>query len=99
MTLIYGIQGGYMKYAGFLCLWDSRADEKHYNKQEWPSRPSFDPGSHNVIYKPIISCTKILLPPVHKKLGLMRSFIRALKKDRQAFFFWQENFQRLVMPN
>ena len=32
--LILRLQGGYTKYPCFLCLWDSRADDQHYVRQE-----------------------------------------------------------------
>ena len=42
--LVLGQQGGYTKYPCFLCLWDSRADDQHYIRQEWPLRQGLEPG-------------------------------------------------------
>lgn len=86
------MQGGYTKYPCFLCLWDSRADEQHYERKEWPRRQNFNPGFHNVKYQPLIDPSKILLPPLHIKLGLMRSFVKALRKESQAFLFLAKKF-------
>ena len=30
MAILLGLQAGYTKYPCFLCLWDSRADDRHY---------------------------------------------------------------------
>ena len=36
--LVLELQGGYTKYPCFLCLWDSRADDQRYIRQEWQLR-------------------------------------------------------------
>lgn len=95
MTLILGLQGGYTKYPCFLCLWDSRADGQHYEQEEWPLRQNFRPGFHNVKYQPLVDPSKILLPPLHIKLGLMRSFIKSLKKESQVFLFLAKKFPKV----
>ena len=33
-----GLQGGYTKHMCFLCLWDSRADDVHFQRKTWPDR-------------------------------------------------------------
>ena len=62
--LVLGLQGGYTKYPCFLCLWDSRADDQHYIRQEWPPRQGLEPGLHNVQSRPLVEPNKILLPPL-----------------------------------
>ena len=39
----------YTKYSCFLCLWNSRADNQHYSRKQWPLREELTPGTHNVI--------------------------------------------------
>ncbi|KAF2356785.1 hypothetical protein FHG87_012459 [Trinorchestia longiramus] len=92
--LIVGLQGGYIKYPCFLCLWDSRADDQHYVRQEWPSRQGLKPGTHNVVSHPLVELSKILLPPLHIKLGLMKNFIKALDREGGGFAFLYQKFQR-----
>lgn len=46
LGLILGLQDGYAKYLCFLCLWESRADDRHYVSQEWSSRQRLKLGSH-----------------------------------------------------
>lgn len=95
VALILGMQGGYTKYPCFLCLWDSRADRQHYIKRDWPSRPALKPGLHNVLSHPLVNPKKIILPPLHIKLGIMKNFIKALKKDGAATDFLKQKFPRV----
>ena len=90
--LVLGLQGGYTKYPCFLCLWDSRADDQHYIRQEWPPRQGLEPGSHNVQSRPLVEPNKILLPPLHIKLGLMKNFVKAMDREGRGFTFLQQKF-------
>ena len=80
VTILLGQQSGFTKHPCFLCLWDSRDRKNHYKKQKWPERSSFKPGSKNILQKPLVDPTKILLPPLHIKLGLMKQFVKSLNK-------------------
>ena len=42
-------------------------------------------GEHNVLYEPLVPCDKIIFPPLHIKLGLMKQFVKALDKERACF--------------
>ena len=44
VSLLMGLQLGYMKYCCFLCEWDSRAKTLHYMKRDWPQRKSLKVG-------------------------------------------------------
>ena len=90
--MVLGLQGGYTKYPCFLCMWDSRADEQHYIKCDWPARQALQPGSYNVLSQPLVNPQKILLPPLHIKLGIMRLFIKALREDSRAITFLKRKF-------
>jgi len=70
IAMVTGLQQGYTKYCCFLCKWDSRARDEHYVQKNWPDRENFTIGQDNVKYKPLISKNKIILPPLHIKLGL-----------------------------
>ena len=80
IAFLLGLQGGYTKHSCFLCLWNSRADEQHDLIKDW-----FIPGSHNVRHSPLIERSKILLPPLHIKLGLAKQFMKALKPRSTAY--------------
>lgn len=95
MALILGQQGGYTKYPCFLCMWDSRDDQNHFIKSAWPARDELVPGSHNVLSQPLVDRRKIILPPLHIKLGLMKNFVKALQKNGKAVIFLKKKFPRV----
>ena len=43
-----------MKYSCFLCSWNSRADDQHYSRKQWPLKEELTPGAHNVIRQPLV---------------------------------------------
>ena len=85
-----------MKYPCFLCLWDSRAKQDHWIKREWRSREVFILGEKNIKNIPLVNREKILLPPLHIKLGLMKQFVKALDKEGECFKYLGTKFPRLT---
>ena len=83
--LLMGMQAGFTKYCYFLCLWDSRAVSHHYKQKDWGSRSTFVPGEHSVKENPLVDMNKVLLPPLHIKLGLKKNFVKAMDKNGAAF--------------
>ena len=79
------MQAGFIKYCCFLCLWDSRAVSQHYKQKDRGSRSNFVPGEHSLKENPLVDMNKVLLPPLHIKLGLMKNFEKALHKNGAAF--------------
>jgi len=53
----------------------------------------------NVIHKPLIKPSKVLPPPQHIKLGLMKNFVKALDVKGPAFMFLCGKFPRLIFEN
>lgn len=78
LGFLLGLQAGYTKYSCFLCLWDSRAKSEHYHRIQWPTRDLLELGHHNVSNKALVPRSKVLLPPLHIKLGLIKQFVTAL---------------------
>jgi len=93
--MILGQQSGFTKFPCFLCLWDSRDRESHYVKTDWPARQIFEPGKKNIINKPLVEPSKVLLPPLHIKLGLMKQFVKALNKEGECFEYLEMKFLRI----
>lgn len=87
ISIVLGLQAGYTKHPCFLCLWDSRADDRHYTQINWSTRTSFTPGFQNVKFAFLVEPRNILLPPLHIKLGLMKNYTKALDKDGPTFKF------------
>ena len=86
LTIILGQQTGFTKYPCFLCEWDSRSRDEHYVKKVWPARKNFIPGKLNIVNNNLVPIKKVLLPPLHIKLGLMKQFVVAMRKDNSEAF-------------
>ena len=48
-----------------------------------------------MIHKALIDATKVLLPPMHIKLGLIKNFVKALKQDGAGIRYIKSKFQRI----
>ena len=85
VSFLLGQQGGYTKYPCFLCYWDSRARDKHWYQKDRPVREQLQVGEKNIINEALASRDKIIFPPLHNKLGLMKQFEKALSKEGECF--------------
>jgi hypothetical protein len=83
---LMGLQKGYVKHMCFLCLWNTREKSNQYTHGEWPLRKHRVIGQHNVTHPPLIPPRKILLPPLHIKLGLFKQFIKSLESENAKEF-------------
>ena len=95
IAVLLGLQSDYTKYCCFLCDSDSRSQDSHCVGKSWPKRQSLTPGFKNVAHEPLIESSKILLPPLHIKLGLIKNFVKALDVNGSAFTYLREKFPRL----
>lgn len=96
ITLLSGLQTGYTKNMCFMCLWDTRYKGDQYEKYDWPVRPhQHTLGRGNVIELPLVPMNKILLPPLHIKLGIVKNFIKSLNPTENAFQELTRIFPRL----
>lgn len=78
ISILRGLQLGYTKNMCYLCLWNTRYGGNQYEKRDWPARQHTRIGQHNVLNEPLVPMGKVLLPPLHIKLGLVKNFIKAL---------------------
>ena len=90
-----GLQGCFTKFPRYLCLWNSRDTKEHYHRRDWPERNNFTVGSNNVKWEPLVDPKKVLMPPLHIKLGLMKQFVTALDKESAAVKYLEEFFPKL----
>ena len=97
VNFLLGQQSGYTKYLCFLCLWDSRAKHEHWTRKDWPPREYLVIGEQNVINEPLVARDRIILPPLHIKLGLMKQFVKALNKDGSSIKYIAHKFPGLTM--
>ncbi len=49
------------------------------------SRSTFVTGEYSLKENPLVHMNKVLFPPFHIKLGLMKNFVKALHKNGAAF--------------
>src|SRR6218665_297222 len=95
VLFLMGLQGGFRIFPCFLCLWDSCGTKAHCNRDDWLQRTKFSIGQSNVKWEPLIEPQKVLMPPLHIKLGLIKQFVTALDKESAAFKYLQDLFQKL----
>ena len=84
-ALLLGMQLGYTKFPFFLCEWDSRDKAHHYVKRIWPARKILEPRHKNVKHHSLVESSRILLPPLHIKSGLIKIFVKAMDRTGTTF--------------
>ena len=92
VNFLLGQQGGFTKYPCFLCYWDSRARNKHWTQRDWEIREDLIVGEQNVINEALVDRNKIIFPPLHIKLGLMKQLVKALDKEGNCFGYLRSSF-------
>ncbi|GFY01569.1 uncharacterized protein TNCV_2607531 [Trichonephila clavipes] len=93
VNFLLGQQGGYTKFPCFMCLWDSRDKQHLWSQKVWPVREELKVGTQNVM--PLVSRDRIILPPLHIKLSIMKQFVKALAKSGECFNFLSRKFPGL----
>ena len=91
------MQSGYTKLC-CLCEWDSRTKDRHYKIKDWHMPKNSVPGEKCFRNRPIVDKDKILLLPLHIKLGLMKNFVKAMNKEGKDFEFLRDNFPKVGDP-
>jgi hypothetical protein len=67
----------------------------HYLKRDWLQRKSLKVGEKNVQHPALAEWHKILLPPLHITLGLMKNFVKAMDQAGSAFKYLAKKFSQL----
>ena len=80
----------------FLCLWNSRADDEHFERQEWPARPKAAPGRFNCVHEALVDHEDVFLPPLHLKLGLAKNFVKTMDRASAGFKYMSEKLSGVV---
>ena len=93
MNFLFGQQSGFTKYPYFLCKWDRRDRAQHYT-MDWALREELVPcKERNVINEPLVDRDRILFPPLHIKIGLIKQFT----KNGDCFTYLCQTFPGLTM--
>jgi hypothetical protein len=95
LCMLLGQHVGYIKYSCFMCKWESRVRSQHCEQKYWTPRTSTEPGSKNILRKSLVDPKKILLPPLHIKLDIMKQFLKALPKTGNCFKYLFKKFPYL----
>ena len=97
VNFLLGQQSGFSKYLCFLCMWHSMDRAQHYTKKDWPLRGELVPcRAGSIINNPMMDRYRILIPPLHIKLGLIKQFTKALYKDGGFFTYLCNTFPGLT---
>ena len=67
----------------------------HYSRRDSPQKTEFSLGKNNVKWEPLMDPRKVLMPPLHIKLVLIKQFVTALDKESAAFSYLRDFFPRL----
>jgi len=54
--------------------------QNHFIRNEWSARTQATLGRYSIKNMPLVDPNKILFPPLHIKLGLMKTFVKELPK-------------------
>lgn len=95
VAMLCGLQSGYTKYMCFMCDWDSRYKGNQYTMNKWNMRTEHTVGFQNVIGGALVPTEKILLPPLHVKLGIVKNFISQIAKQETVYACLRQIFPRL----
>jgi hypothetical protein len=87
IALLFGLQLGYTKFCFFLCEWDSGDTKYHCIHKQWPERESPILRQKNVVNTRLIIPEKVYLPPLHKKLGVVKNFVKAMDQNSPGFVY------------
>lgn len=96
VSILMGLMHGNPKYPCHLCLWDSRY-KTPYGMENWPIRTEATRTRlYNVIADELVPAEKILLPPLHIKLGLVKNYLKYMqRRNENAKTFLADFFPKL----
>lgn len=93
--LLIGVKRGFPTHQCFLCKWEGRKRDKHYTNYKWKSRIEYKLGIDSIEHLPLVQPSKIILPPLHIKLGIVANFIKALNRDGEAMACIKKMFSKV----
>ena len=96
LSMFLGQHEGYTKCSCFICEWDSRADNQHWQRQKWPVRQNLMPGIKNIVHEQLVEPEKAILPPLHIKLDLVKQYAKALDKDGDCFKYNCKKYPKIA---
>jgi hypothetical protein len=96
LYMLLGQQSGYTKHPCFMCEWDSRAQTRHRIQKDWLPGEKLVVGSKIIAHPSLVAPSKVILPPLRIKLGVMKQFVKALNKEGDCFKYICQKFTALT---
>jgi hypothetical protein len=90
--MLTGLESRYTNFCCFECEWDRWATDCHYRIQKSPLRSETTPGQKDVVHSVSGDKSKIYLPPLHIKLGLIKTSVKAMDKESKRFACLRQKF-------
>lgn len=91
VNIAFGLPLGWPKFPCPFCKFDSRDKIKIYYKK-WPSRTNHVVGEFSIVNKNLIKARKIIIPPLHMKLGAFASFIKWMESNSAPKMYLKKKF-------
>ncbi|GBN92316.1 hypothetical protein AVEN_52105-1 [Araneus ventricosus] len=95
MVFVYRLFKDQLKSSSVTQCGTVGTEKKHYIKKVWPKRKFLIPGVKNEKNEPLSASEKILLPPLHIKLGLMKNFVKAMDCGGSGFQYLRLKFPKV----
>lgn len=81
-----------------MCLWDSRFSKKdkdgQYKRRDWGPRRKDTIGQQNIMKESLVKSDQVLIPPLHVKLGVVKSFIKRIVERKEVFLSLRRVFPK-----
>lgn len=95
VNMLRGLKSGYPKHMCFICNWNTRFKGDQYQYDGWKNRPESEELTESMIHKPLVPIDKILLPPLHIKLGIVKKFVGAIAQREEVYECLHKIFLKL----
>lgn len=96
--LLIGLKKGYPTNQCFMCLWEGRDNASNYCGMKCAPRITYQIGKQSIDHMPLVDPQKVILPPLHLKLGLVRNFTVAMDRDSEGFKYLLKFFKGELSP-
>lgn len=88
VNILSGHMAASCKYPCIYCEFEPRSDDPY--KKDWEKRSPYNPSTpaserHSATKKPLVPKEKILLPPLHIKIGLVTQLCKKLYKNNTTY--------------
>lgn len=99
LNVLCGVGTASSRYPCVLCTWygthRKNLDKQYFQSEVMPRwLAQGGVGSFSSVHESLIKLSKVIIPPLHTKLGLISQFVKKLDPESDAFTFLQQLFNR-----